>query len=72
MDFPDAVEFLLWLINKAEEELLYQRWIIAGQTEMSFEEFKTRLQPKPVKKDEEIIEDVKSIMEGWDKLNGII
>lgn len=52
--------------QKREEELLFQRWIHDIQFQMSFDEFKERLTRKPIKKETEILSEVKEILDwGW-------
>lgn len=50
-------------MKKREEELLFQRWIHDIQFQMSFNEFKEKLKPKPLRSDEEILEEVKDILD---------
>lgn len=68
----EAASLLLFALDKEEEELLFRRWIVQAQYEMSFDDFKASLKPRIIKTDREIIEDVKSIMKGWEVSNGIV
>lgn len=52
-----------FLLKKREEELLFQRWIHDIHLHISFEEFKRSLKPPVIKSDEEILEEVKNILE---------
>lgn len=52
-----------FLLRKREEELLFQRWIHDIQFQMSFDEFKEKLKPKPLRSDEEILDEVKDILD---------
>lgn len=52
--------------------MIFQRWLVQAQFEMSFEEFKNKLRIKPEKKTEEVLSDVESILKGWEVENGII
>lgn len=49
-------------MTQAEEELLFQRWIHDIHLQMSFDEFKAKLKPQPIRKEEEILEEVKDIL----------
>ena len=52
-----------FLLRKREEELLFQRWIHDIHLHISFDEFKRSLRPPVIKSDEEILEEVKNILE---------
>lgn len=71
MPADDGIAFLLFAKSKEEEAMLFQRWLVQAQFEMSFDEFKDQLMRKP-KKDEEILKDVENIMKGWDQQNGTL
>jgi len=62
-DIEEALSLLEYALQKREEELLFQRWIHDFQCQMSFNEFKERLKPRPIKKEEEILADVKEILD---------
>lgn len=64
----EALSFIDYAHEKRSEDMLYQRWIVGGyHFEMSFPEFKERLMPKPEKPEQEILEDVKRILDGMGK-----
>lgn len=67
MDMPaeKGADFLLYVKNKEEEELLYQRWIVQSQFVMSFDEFRNRLKPAIIN-EEEILRDVESILKSME------
>lgn len=67
LDIEEALSLLELALQKREEELLFQRWVHDMQFQMSFDEFRERLKPKPIKKEEEILADVKEILDlgGW-------
>lgn len=62
MDIEAALSHIEFLYKKREEELLFQRWIHDIHLEMSFDEFKEKLIPKPKKSETEILDDVKEIL----------
>lgn len=72
MPADEGIRFLLFVIEREEEALLFQRWLVGAQFSMSFEEFKHQLESKPLKSDEEIIADVESIMNEWDKKRNLV
>lgn len=51
--------------------MLFQRWVVAAQFEMSFDEFKARLIKKPIN-EKEILSDVENILKGWEAEHGTI
>lgn len=63
MDPDEAIAYLDYLTKRKEEDMLFQRWISGPQFSMSFERFKEELKPVPIKKDEEILDDVFKILE---------
>ena len=62
MEIDEALLLIEYALKQRTEELLYQRWIGKLQFEMSFEEFKEKLKPIRIKKEEEILEDVENIL----------
>lgn len=70
MEPEEALSFISYVIEKREDELLFQRWIGGLQYEMSFTEFKQRLKPKPIKDESEILADVRIILNGLTKGEG--
>jgi hypothetical protein len=58
----EALSLIDYAFNQREEELLYSRWLTMAQYSCSFEEFKEKLKPIPVKTDEEILENVFDII----------
>lgn len=65
MSAEKGADFLLYVKNKEEEELLYQRWIVQSQFVMSFDEFRNRLKPAIIN-EEEILRDVESILKSME------
>ena len=43
MPADDGVAFLLFAMDEEQDRLLFERWLIAGQFEMGFDEFKKKL-----------------------------
>lgn len=72
MPGDEAARLLLYAKEREEEAMLFQRWIMQAQYEMSFEDFKEQLRPKPVKSEKAILSDVENIMKQWEANNGII
>lgn len=62
MELDEALSLIEYAFAQQEEELLFNRWIHDVQFHMSFEEFKEQLKPKPIKAEEEILDDVKEII----------
>jgi len=62
LELDEALSLIEYAMAQHEEELLFLRWVHDLQFQMSFEEFKEKLKPKPLKSDEEILEDVKDIL----------
>ena len=56
----EACNYIEFLQEKRADELLYQRWLHYQQC--SFEEFKNKLKPLKVEKDEIILDKVQSIL----------
>lgn len=71
MPADEGVAFLLFAMDKEEEAMLFQRWLVSAQFEMSFDEFKEKLKPKIVD-DRKTLQDVENIMKSWEAKNGII
>ena len=61
MELPEAIAFFEFLIEREQEDLLWQRWV-AGYQDMSFAEFKAGMKPKPEIKEERIINDAANIL----------
>jgi hypothetical protein len=61
LEIEEALSLIEYAQSKREEELLFIRWI-PFQVEMGFDEFKTKLKPKPIKKEKEILTDVEKII----------
>lgn len=62
MELDEALSLIEYAFTQVEEELLFQRWIHDIHLHMSFDEFKAKLKPQPIKSDEEILGDVKDIL----------
>ena len=67
LDLDEALSLIEFAVEQTEEELLFQRWINGLQYQMSFQEFKLKLKPQPIKSDAEIIDDVKDILKLFEK-----
>jgi hypothetical protein len=67
LEIEEAFSLIEYAFKQQEEELLFQRWIHEIQLHMGFEEFKQKLKPKKIKKDEEILKDVKEILNTFNK-----
>lgn len=65
MDAEDGIELMLHAMEEEETEKLFKRWI-NGYQNMSFDQFRAELTPKPDKPAEEILEDVGDIMHAWE------
>ena len=65
MEPEEALSFISFALEQRDDELLFQRWIIGPQFEISFDEFRQGLKPKPIKSDAEILADVKTILDGF-------
>ena len=73
MPADDGLVLLRFAKDKEEEDLLFQRWLVAGQFEMSFEEFKQKLCPPQQKDDAVVLADVQNILTSWEvKQHGTI
>lgn len=70
MESAEALSFISFVFRKREDELMFQRWINRLQFEMSFDEFRHRLRPKPIKQEAEILADVRTILDGFTKERG--
>jgi hypothetical protein len=62
LELDEALSQIEYAFAQAEEELLFQRWIHDIHLQMSFDEFKAKLKPQPIRKEEEILEEVKDIL----------
>lgn len=60
-EFCDLIDFA---VDQETEDRLFLRWAIAGQTQISFDDFKRELQPPKFRDDRELMEDVEMIMNG--------
>lgn len=65
MELDEALSLIEYAFAQHEDELLFQRWIVSHQTEMSFEEFKQKLKPPVLKDEAEILNDVESILDAF-------
>jgi len=65
LDIEDALPFIDYAYEKREEELIFQRWIPYQQ--ISYDEFKAQIKPPVIKNDEEILKDVKEIINAFNK-----
>ena len=65
MEPEEALSFISFVFDKREDEMLFQRWVNGLQFEMSFDEFKLQLKPKPIKSESEILADVRTILNGF-------
>lgn len=63
MPAEDGSAFLLLAYNEEEESKLFNRWLIAGQFEMSFNEFKQKLTSPKDFDEEKVLDDIASLME---------
>lgn len=58
----EALTLIDYAFNQREDGLLFSRWVAGPQYQISFEEFKNKLKPIPIKPDEEILENVFNII----------
>lgn len=63
MEPDEAFSFIDFLFEKDAEDKIYLRWILGPQYSYSFNDFKERLIPSPVRSDDEILEEVYGIIE---------
>lgn len=60
-----ALDFVEYLMEQEQEQLLFQRWIAGPQEFMGFEEFKEKLNPPSPKPDAEVIADAEAILKAF-------
>ena len=65
MEVDEALSLIEYALGQRTEELLYQRWLVRFQFEMSFDEFKLKLKPVKLKDETEILEDVEKILSSF-------
>lgn len=66
MDAEDGIRLLEYALEKESDDLIFSRWIQGAQYTMSFEDFKASLS-RTERPTEEILEDVGSILEAFEK-----
>ena len=59
----EFIDLIVFAGRTHEEELIFRRWIAGPQFQISFEEFKAQLIPKPLKSEQDILADVKAILD---------
>ena len=72
MPAEDGVAFLLFAMDEEQERLIYERWLIAGQFEMGFDEFKKKLIPPQDFDDEAVLDDIANMMATLEGTNGTV
>lgn len=68
LDIDTGIELIKKAYEQRNEDLLMQRWMLHYQDEISFEEFKTRLEAGAVqdnRTEEEILLEVKEILDSF-------
>lgn len=60
-EFCDLIDYAA---DQETEDRLFLRWAIAGQTQVSFDDFKQALQPPKFRNERELMEDIERIMNG--------
>lgn len=63
MDLEEAIGFIQYRLKKRNDDLIFIRWIAGPQYEMSLDEFKEKLRRKPVRSDEEILDELYAAFE---------
>ena len=58
-----GIEYIYHRIEKAQDDMIYARWIAGPQYQISFNEFKEQLKPKRQRTDEQILKEVYSKFE---------
>lgn len=67
LDIEEALSQISYAYKQREEELLFQRWVQGGvHLTTTFEDFKTTLKPKKIKKEAEILSEVEDILENYE------
>ena len=66
MSLEEGLSLISFAFEQEEDSLLFQRWVNGAQYQMSFDEFKAQLIPKPQKSEKEIFDDVEKIMVAFD------
>lgn len=70
LDIDTGIELIKKAYEQRNEDLLMQRWMLHYQDEISFEEFKTRLEAGAVQDNravEEILLEVKGVLDTFNK-----
>ena len=63
MDLEEAVGYIQHLMRKRADDLIFLRWSIMYQDQMSLDEFKVKLTPTKVRSEEEILNEVYAAFE---------
>ena len=68
MPVEDGISLLVYAFEKEDEDKLFDRWVNAAQYEVSFDEFKSKLQPVAID-EKKTLEDIDELMSGttWRK-----
>lgn len=77
MEVQEAIDYIGFVIEQVQEDLIYQRWINGYQTEIDFDMFKAGLisKTRPPMSTDEIMAQTKDILdsmardEKWKSLN---
>lgn len=72
MPAEDGVAFLLFAMDEEQDRLIYDRWLIAGQFEMGFYEFKQKLMAPKDFDDEKVLNDIADMMATLEGTNGTV
>lgn len=66
MDIESGTDLLFFALEKEEEHLIFLRWIQDAHNAMSFDDYKTALQPKIPRADEDVFNDVGNILASFE------
>lgn len=72
MPADDGVAFLLFAMDEEQDRLLFERWLLAGQFEMGFDEFKKKLIIPQNFDDYEVLNDIANMMATLEGTNGTV
>lgn len=61
MPVEDGISLLVYAFEKEDEDKLFDRWVNAAQYEVSFDEFKRKLQPVTID-EKKTLEDIDKLM----------
>ncbi len=62
LELEEGMDLIEYVFEQVGDEMIFQRWVHDLHLHMSFEEFKQKLKPQPMRDEAEILGEVKDIL----------